>query len=375
MDGPLRAVDLFSGAGGFSVGLRKAGFSISFAVDSWAPAVDTYRLNFDHPVLQEDLARTTADALWAKAGEPPQALDLVVGGPPCQGFSIQRIGPDSDHRNHLVMEFGRLVLDFAPRMFIMENVPGILGRRGEELVAEFHAQMLAGGYDLYALKANAAEFGVPQTRKRVFFCGWKRGELEPFPFPVPSHSPEEYVTVWEAIGDLPKPPSDHSPAPDDPLHRRMRLSAKNLERLRHIPPGAGFESLPERLRVDCHKAGAERIGHRNVYGRLHPDEPAGTITARFDSFTRGKFAHPHEDRNISLREGARLQTFDDDFTFAGTQEEIAALIGNAVPPRFAQVLAEAAAAHLTGKNVQGQIPASSPATGIQLSLFAAAREA
>jgi DNA (cytosine-5)-methyltransferase 1 len=121
----------------------------------------------------------------------------------------------------------------------------------------------------------------------------------------------------------------------------MKLSQRNVERLRHIPPGGGFENLPVELRVDCHKGGADKIGHRNVYGRLSPDQPANTITARFDSFTRGKFAHPFEDRNITLREGARLQTFDDGFTFEGSQEDIAAQIGNAVPPRLSTVIGKA----------------------------------
>ena len=121
----------------------------------------------------------------------------------------------------------------------------------------------------------------------------------------------------------------------------MRLSARNLERLKHIPPGGGFESIPIDLRVDCHKSGAARIGHRYVYGRLAPDRPAATITAHFDSFTRGRFAHPWEDRNISLREGARLQAFPDDYVFVGTQEEVAAQIGNAIPPPLALSLGAA----------------------------------
>src|SRR6185436_18146634 len=129
-------------------------------------------------------------------------------------------------------------------------------------------------------------------------------------------------------------------------HRRTRLSALNLARLQHIPPGGGMEDLPIQLRADCHRDGPDKIGHRKVYGRLDPEAPAATITARFDSFTRGRFAHPFEDRNITLREGARLQTFPDTFAFKGTQEEIAALIGNSVPPRLAKEVGTALAAFL-----------------------------
>lgn len=149
------------------------------------------------------------------------------------------------------------------------------------------------------------------------------------------------LTVADAIGDLPEPPDDFTPSPGDTLHRRMKLSRKNVERLKLIPPGGGFEDLPIEMRVNCHKGGASKIGHRAVYGRLKNDRPAGTITARFDSFTRGRFAHPTAHRNISLREGARLQGFPDTHRFLGTQEEVAAQIGNAIPPPLARVVAMA----------------------------------
>jgi DNA (cytosine-5)-methyltransferase 1 len=125
-----------------------------------------------------------------------------------------------------------------------------------------------------------------------------------------------------------------------------RLSELNRLRLKHISPGGGFEDLPLELRVNCHRAGADVIGHRGVYGRLAPDAPAGTITARFDSFTRGRFAHPYADRNLTMREGARLQGFPDDFIFMGNREEVAAQIGNAVPPPVAEAVARDLAQHL-----------------------------
>jgi DNA (cytosine-5)-methyltransferase 1 len=151
----------------------------------------------------------------------------------------------------------------------------------------------------------------------------------------------------DVIGDLPRPPlTKEAAAARDPLHWQMGLSALNLERLRLIPPGGGFEDLPVSMRVNCHKNGAAKIGHRYVYGRLSPDRSSSTITGRFDSFTRGKFAHPYEHRNITLREGARLQSFPDKFAFTGTQEEITALIGNAIPPLVASVIGAAIHQHL-----------------------------
>ena len=246
----------------------------------------------------------------------------------------------------MVSHFARLVGEFRPKMFLMENVKGLLGRRGASLVFKFERAMRESGYDFRRAVLDAADYSVPQFLKRVFYCWWVRGEMPGFAFPKPTHLARRQ-TVRDAIGDLPLPAQDRIGA-IDPLHVKMRLSDRNLERLKLIPPGGGFEDLPPELRVLCHRAGAAKIGHRNVYGRLDAEKPAATITARFDSFTRGKFAHPEQHRNISLREGARLQTFDDSFSFEGSQEQVAAMIGNAVPPMLAETLARAILGHLEG---------------------------
>ena len=345
------AVDLFCGAGGFTTGLLRAGFNVVCAVDSWNKAVESYRLNFEHPCLDTDIAELTGKEIRSAAGIGKRDVDLVVGGPPCQGFSIQRIGPDSDSRNNLILQYARLLEELSPRMFVMENVLGLLGKRGRPLIDAFLAHMTDAGYEAEAHVVNAAEYGVPQVRKRVIVVGWRKKEVAPFVLPAPTHAPAKMRTVQDAIGDLPAP-SEVGRFGPDPLHKKTRLSPLNQERLRHIPPGGGMEHLPVELRVDCHKGGADRIGHRYVYGRLAADRPAATITARFDSFTRGRFAHPAEDRIITLREGARLQTFPDDFRFAGNQEDIAAQIGNAVPPALAEVIAGAIRRHLNGDVVE-----------------------
>ena len=331
----LTALDLFSGAGGLSLGLSRAGFRIVGAVDSWGPAIASYRQNFSHPAVAADIRELNDSRLWDMIGSEPVPLDLVVGGPPCQGFSIQRIGLDADARNSLVLEFARLVSELAPRAFMMENVTGLVGQRGRALLVQFVAVMEANGYAVERTTIDAADFGVPQHRRRVIVYGW-RSEMKPLSLPpeVEGTSPP---TVAQAICDLPAAARSSIDA-FDPLHVESRMSDLNRRRLALIPPGGGFEDLPPELRVACHREGAAKIGHRNVYGRLDPDKPAVTITARFDSFTRGKFAHPIEDRNITLREGARLQTFPDDFRFTGNREEIAALIGNAVPPLMAERL-------------------------------------
>jgi len=339
----LQAIDLFCGAGGLSAGLVEAGFDVVCAIDNWDVAVETYSANFpSHKAHKEDIGALGANDL-ERLGIP-KGVHLLAGGPPCQGFSIQRIGADEDDRNDLISSFAKMVDLVRPKVFVMENVRGLLGKRGKAYLERFIASVADSGYETDYEVLDASDFRVPQYRKRVFVVGWQKGSCSSFQFPSPTAAAP--VTVGEAIGDLRSPPTDHTPAEGDALHRRSRLSALNLERLKHIPQGGGFEDLPVELRVNCHKKGSAKIGHRSVYGRLSSGKPAATITARFDSFTRGRFAHPTEDRNITLREGARLQGFSDGHTFCGTQEEIAALIGNAVPPPLAASIANSVSAFL-----------------------------
>ncbi len=342
----LKAVDLFCGGGGMSLGLQDAGFDLLAGFDNWEAAVSTYSQNFRHPAYLADLGRTHAADILQAIDLGPGVVDLLAGGPPCQGFSIQRIGKDLDPRNDLVVHFGRLIMGIHPKAFLMENVPGLLGRRGRSSVAEF-IKVIETGYEHRVFRVDAVEFGVPQRRPRVLIYGWRRGLDEPnFRLTGLPHRP---VTVAEALKDLPPAAPPGTVGAVDPLHVESKLSDKNRERLRHIRPGGGFEDLPIELRVDCHRNGAAKIGHRAVYGRLDPDLPSNVITARFDSFTRGRFAHPTLDRNITLREGARLQSFPDDFTFHGNREEVAALIGNAVPPLLSAAVGSAISDHLLGE--------------------------
>lgn len=336
MNRPLTAIDLFAGAGGLSLGLHRAGFDVIAAVDSWQLAVDTYTKNLPHAAICRDLSAVSGDELLDFAGQHNRPIDLVAGGPPCQGFSVQRVGTDVDPRNKLIFDFARLVREIRPRAFLMENVTGLLGKRGKILLNRFEAELTQAGYTLAVHRVNAADFGVPQSRRRVLITG-RRDDNRRLILNGPGRAFP--VTVWDAIGDLPRPAPPGTVDATDPLHVESNLSAVNRERLALIPAGGGFEDLPPDLRVRCHRPGAAVIGHRGVYGRLAPDKPAGTITARFDSFTRGRFAHPYENRNITLREGARLQTFPDDFHFLGSREQIAAQIGNAVAPRLADRVA------------------------------------
>jgi len=335
-------VDAFSGAGGLSLGLSRAGFSILLAFDNDPKCVDTQRLNpryLQHPVYLAGVDEMLGGALLDKTNLNKGELFLLTGGPPCQGFSIQRIGADDDFRNELVLKFVSLVEELSPKYFLMENVPGITGKRGQAILKEALRRITTAGYWTHQETLDAQDYGVPQRRKRVFAVGERMdGRLARFAFPPPTTPEDHRVTVRETIGNLPPPPEDGTDHPGIPHHRRDNLSDLNVRRLLALKPGQGRDHLPESLLADCHRVDSSIIGHRNVYGRMLWDDVAPTITARFDSFTRGQFGHPEQTRSISLREGALLQTFPIDFVYSGNKVEIARQIGNAVPPLLAEAL-------------------------------------
>jgi len=335
-------IDAFAGAGGLSLGLRRAGFSVVLAFDNDPVCVETQRLNrkyLPHPIVEADVEDLLGGRLGELAGIKRGELFLLAGGPPCQGFSIQRIGPDHDERNSLVAIFMRLAGETRPQYFLMENVAGLTGRRGKRFLQEALELGMEAGYWVHSAVLDAQDYGVPQRRRRLFVVGERQDSpLSAFSFPAPTCTKKDKRTVRQVIGHLPPPPNGGEDHPEYPLHRRDRLSDLNKRRLDALKAGQGREHLPRELLAECHKRDASQIGHRNVYGRMAWDDVAPTITARFDSFTRGKFGHPDQLRSISLREGAMLQTFPDDFAFFGNKIEIARQIGNAVPPQLAEVL-------------------------------------
>jgi DNA (cytosine-5)-methyltransferase 1 len=349
------AVDAFAGAGGLSLGLQGAGWDVVFAFDNDPVAVETYRRNLGLPAEVLDAELLEPGELMTRAGLKPGDCALLAGGPPCQGFSLQRRGVRDDPRNRLVLRFLDYIAGLQPRAFLMENVPAIATVRGRALLEAIVDRTGEAGYSVYIRTLDAADYGVAQHRKRTFLIGLV-ADAGPFVWPEPTISGAP-LTVAEALEGLPSPPQDGSPHPEVPNHyREARLSATNIERIRHVPPGGGREHLPPELRLKCHENGHR---HLDTYGRLAWDRPSGTITARFDSFTRGRFGHPVEDRSITLREGARLQGFPDWFIFEGNREDGARLIGNAVPPPLARALGRATRQALEGAPEQ-PVPGGPP---------------
>lgn len=325
------------------MGFSRAGFDVVLSFDNDRHCIETQRLNprhFKHDIALASIDEMLGNALLRQIRKKKGELDLLAGGPPCQGFSVQRIGGDEDHRNDLVLKYLQLVEEVMPKYFLMENVKGFAGKRGEVFLEQVARKAEKLGYHLHVSVLDAQDFGVPQRRQRIIIVGEVRrsGSRPLFKFPKPTTPIGNRHTVRMAIGEMPPPPEDGSDHPLFVHHRRDRLSELNKRRLRALRPGQGREHLPAELLADCHRTSPEIIGHRNVYGRMSWDDVAPTITARFDSFTRGLFGHPKQTRTISLREGAELQTFPSDMVFAGNKVDIARQIGNAVPVRLATAI-------------------------------------
>ncbi len=331
-------IDSFCGAGGLGLGLQRAGFNILLSFDIDQLCIDTINNNqkyFNHLTVKADIADMLNGELLKRCNLKRGELFLLAGGPPCQGFSVQRRGSDTDSRNELVLKYGRLIDELYPKFFVMENVSGIAGKRGKTILEQLIENVEQIGYHVHVKLLDAQDFGVPQRRKRYIIIGERKDIGNHYEYPEPIGARH---TVRDAIGNLPAPPQNGTDHPELSLHRRDHLSERNLQRIRAIKEGQGREDLPDELLADCHKIDSSVIGFRNVYGRMAWDDVAPTITARFDSFTRGKFGHPTQDRSISLREGALLQTFPIDFEFVGNKVDVARQIGNAVPPMMAELI-------------------------------------
>jgi len=338
------AIETFAGAGGMSLGLQKAGFVVkhAFDIDPWA--VETYSQNIGTHIKQADAREVDGKALKKKLRL--SEIDLMSGGPPCQGFSKQRRGAHNvtDERNDLVLEYARLVDELNPRAFLFENVQIFGQKRGKELID--HVEESLPKFRIHRFFVNASAFGLAQRRGRFVMIGIRRDVSDAIPLLSMTGAMK---TVRDAIGDLPPPPDDFTEHAKIANHIKCKITALNEQRFRHVPPGGGWPDIPEKLRLDCHNGvDPTKGGWPDVYGRLEWDGQCPTITAGFDSFTRGRYGHPEQHRSLTLREGARLQGFPDKFRFYGTRHDIRLQIGNAVPPPLAHAAGKAIARVLEG---------------------------
>jgi DNA (cytosine-5)-methyltransferase 1 len=340
------AVDLFAGGGGLTVGLKKAGFKVVSAVEIEAHAFSTYKAN--HPEVQvykQDIRKVSGQDLIKSS--PTGQIDLLSGCPPCQGFStLTRKNKVEDPRNLLILEMGRLVEEIQPKIVMMENVPG-LPIKGKQMFEELLLKLCDIGYIPQWKVLQVADYGVPQSRKRLVLLAGKGFSV---PLPEPTHSRNgknglhPWITLKDAISQMPEPTvlsqtySFGGPQVFN-WHVVRSLSDSTLQRLRAAKPGESRRLLPNELRPDCHKD--RNDGFNNVYGRMAWNQVASTITGGCTTVSKGRFGHPEQDRTISVREAALLQTFPENYIFDTPYiDYVCQIIGNALPCQFAQILAE-----------------------------------
>ena len=358
----LKAIDLFCGCGGISAGFRSAGFDILAGLDFEPRYISTFRKNFpDALALEHDVSASSPRGLMKLLGLRTGELDVLAGGPPCQGFSKnvpRKRRYLEDPRNVLVKSFLDHCEVLQPRFVLLENVAEMKNGFKRAYTDEILERLDAMGYYVCHGVLNAADYGVPQRRRRAFFVASVEGAVE-LPsrthlatdegglFSIPGH-----VSVWEAIGDLPslkhgegKEVTEYTKPPSSEFQKLMRngctvlknhvarfLRPTQHDRLASLKPGEGFKNLPDHLKT--------KGGYSGAYGRLTKEMVAPTITRWVFHPGSGRWGHPVDIRLLSIRETARIQAFQDDFEFVGTYVQRSGQLGNAVPPLLVQMIAE-----------------------------------
>lgn len=340
----IKYLDLFAGCGGLSLGFEMSGeFEGVAFVENWQPAIDTFKRNFPNSILlKEDITDLTEEDIKKLNGN---SIDLIIGGPPCQGFSIAGKRDPKDPRNSLFMDFVRVVGIIKPKMFLMENVKGLVSMKtasGEKVIEVIIREFERIGYKVKYKVIDAATYGVPQHRHRIFFIGVK-GDKNNFNFPKETHAEEEIIledgtklnkfrTTRETIGDL-KPLESGEKSETDPLHFALKHAERHIKWMKATPEGkAAHSNKDPALRPPS--------GYPTTYKRFWWDRPAPAVTTCFSSISSQNNVHPRDTRAITIREAARLQTFPDNFNFENSISSIRKQIGNAVPPQLAKVLAD-----------------------------------
>ncbi|UYO46231.1 DNA cytosine methyltransferase [Rhodopseudomonas palustris] len=344
------AIDLFSGCGGLTQGLKQAGFKVLAAVEVEDLAAETYKANHsDVRLIHLDIRKVQAGPLRKSLKLREGELDLLAGCPPCQGFSSLRTrngaGQKRDPRNKLIDEIRRFATAFLPKAVMMENVPGLADHWSFKQLCRDLRRL---GYHVHWEIKDARKYGVPQRRKRLILVAGRHIAI-----PLAKES-ASVKTVRDAIGNLPPPGRSR----DALQNRTEQRSAKVLELIKAIPKNGGSRTdLPDSMQLPCHR----RVdGFNDVYGRMAWDEPSPTITGGCFNPSKGRFLHPDQNRAITLREAALLQTFPKKYRFPADacKESVALMIGNALPPAFikrhAGQIAKSLEAAGSTRNVKGR---------------------
>ena len=338
-------VDLFCGAGGLSHGFYKEQFPLAAGFDIDEDCRYAYEANNAAPFIRKsisDLDSTELNRIFF-----PTYRKVLMGCAPCQPFSLYN-QKNCDPKWKLLRNFGQLIDHIRPDVVSMENVPQFLKFRDGSLFDEFVSTLEWASYYVVWGILFGPDYGLPQTRSRLVLIASKLG---PVSLPEPTHSEGRYKTVYDAIGSLPSLEAGGTD-PYDRMHKCSRLSPINIRRMEASKPGGTWKDWPSDLVTTCHKRKTGH-GYSSVYGRMDWDEPSPTITTQFFGFGNGRFGHPEQNRAISLREGAILQSFPKRYAFVEPGREIefkklGRMIGNAVPVDIARALARTIRSHLNG---------------------------
>ncbi len=358
------ACDLFSGAGGFSLGAYLAGIQVVAAIEVNHHACRTYRSNLvdtglTHTNLFEDDLRELSPYSFRNAsGLDKLDCDILLGGPPCQGFSTHRLNDSGviDPRNALLLRYFEYVRVIRPKIFLVENVPGLLWKRHRPYVENFYNLAEEAMYDVFdPIVMNARDYGVPQSRRRVFILGWDRLRISrPTSWPPPrTHGPpstEGSLASWVSSSVAFERPT----LPNDPNDLHMNHCKELVDTFARTPPNGGSRGESGRI-LPCHK---KHNGHYDVYGRIDPSVPAPTMTTACINPSKGRFVHPTEHHGITLRQAARIQTFPDWFNFGGGLMAGGVQVGNAVPVALANALLKPLREHLMHLQDSEQVSAA-----------------
>jgi DNA (cytosine-5)-methyltransferase 1 len=344
-DPPIEAIDLFCGAGGLTCGLRSSGISVLAGVDVDPGCKFPYEQNNDAPFCQRDVSSLTGRSLNELFSDG--AIRLLAGCAPCQPFSTYSQGrkPHLSPKWGLLREFGRLVDESKPELVTMENVPQIAHRAP---FLDFIRVLKRNSYRVAWGVLNCANYGVPQRRNRLVLMASRIGEIS---LPGPTHpSPKTWISVKDAIGNLARIKAGARMNGQDRLHIASQLSELNLQRIKSSTPGGTWKDWPSTLRAKCHQKPTGE-SFQSVYGRMSWADPAPTMTTLCFGFGNGRFGHPNQDRAISLREAAILQSFPSRYQFCSKDEApefrvIGRLIGNAVPPALGKAIGLAFVNHV-----------------------------
>jgi DNA (cytosine-5)-methyltransferase 1 len=341
----IQAIDLFCGAGGLTHGLLQEGISVTAGIDIDEACRYPYVANNNAEFLHSDISRVKAKTVRAYFSSGN--LRLLAGCAPCQPFSAYTNGKDTttDHKWGLLYEFERLVRQVEPELVTMENVPQVTKH---SVFLDFVESLKSNGYFVSYEVVYCPDYGIPQHRKRLVLLASKLGEIKLLP---PTHTSANYRTVRDTIAALPRLEAGAT-YERDVLHRASRMTPLNLKRIRQSLPGGTWRDWDQKLVADCHKKDSGK-SFPGVYGRMEWDKPSPTITTLAYGFGNGRFGHPEQDRALSLREAALLQTFPIKYKFVEPGEEVrmreaGRLIGNAVPVDLGKILGRTLRLHVAG---------------------------